>query len=81
MKCTLMHKRIPVADLELDEVTGFILKISKVYEEKHVPVGISCKKGVIDRRELNEWWTDRSIPASRSGLRHALEHCLFVVLG
>ena len=30
MKCTLMHKRIPVADLELDEVTGFILKISKV---------------------------------------------------
>lgn len=73
MKCTLMHKRIPVADLELDEVTGFILKISKVYEEKHVPVGISCKKGVIDRRELNEWWTDRSIPASRSGLRHALE--------
>lgn len=31
------------------------------------------KDGVADRAALNDWWTDRSIPASRSGIREALE--------
>ena len=31
------------------------------------------RKGITDRAALNEWWTDRSIPASRSGVREALE--------
>ena len=31
------------------------------------------KKGVADRTALNEWWTDRSTPTSRSGVREALE--------
>lgn len=38
-----------------------------------MPVGITLRKGVCDRKELNDWWTDRSIPASRSGIREALE--------
>lgn len=74
MKCTLMHKRKSVAEMELDESTGFILKISEIYDAEHLPVGISCKNGIADRKALNEWWTDRSIPASRSGVRNALEH-------
>ncbi len=74
MKCTLMHKRKAVAEMELDESTGFILKISEIYDAAHLPVGISCKNGIADRKALNEWWTDRSIPASRSGVRNALEH-------
>lgn len=74
MKCTLMHKRKVVAEMELDESTGFILKISEIYDAEHLPVGISCKNGIADRKALNEWWTDRSIPASRSGVRNALEH-------
>ena len=74
MKCTLMHKRLAVAEMELDETTGFILKISNVYEPKHLPVGVSFKNGIADRGALNEWWTDRSIPASRSGVRNALEN-------
>lgn len=73
MKCTLMHKRIAVAELELDDATGFIQKIGTVYEQKHMPVGIPVRKGITDRTALNEWWTDRSIPASRSGVREALE--------
>lgn len=28
MKCTFMHKRTPVAELELDDVTGFIQKLA-----------------------------------------------------
>lgn len=74
MKCILMHKRKAVAEMELDESTGFILKISEIYDAEHLPVGISCKNGIADRKALNEWWTDRSIPASRSGVRNALEH-------
>ena len=73
LKCTLMHKRIQVAELELDDATGFIQKIGTVYAPEHLPVGIPIRKGAADRAALNEWWTDRSIPASRSGVREALE--------
>ncbi len=73
MKCTLMHKHIAVADVELDDVTGFIQKIHTVLAPEHLPIGISVRKGVADRAAMNEWWTDRSIPASRSGVREALE--------
>jgi len=74
MICTLMHKTVPVADIELDNETGFILHIDKLYSPEHLPIGISVKKGVVDRSALNDWWTDRSIPASRSGVREALEN-------
>lgn len=73
MKCNLMHKRIRVAELELDDATGFIKKIGEVYESEHLPVGVPIKKGIVDRAALNDWWTERSIPASRSGIRDALE--------
>ncbi len=73
MKCTLMHKRTAVAEIELDDVTGFIQKINTVYAPEHLPVGVPTRRGVADRAALNEWWTDRSIPASRSGIREALE--------
>lgn len=73
MKYVLMHKNIPVALLDLDEDTGFILKVNELYEEKHLPYGVKVKKGVTDRAALNDWWVDRSIPASRSGVVRALE--------
>ena len=73
MKCTLMHRRVEVAELELDETTGYILKIANVMEPEHLPVGVSFRKGIADRAALNAWWEDRSIPASRSGIRGALE--------
>ena len=73
MKCTLMHRRVEVAKLELDDETGIIRKIESVMSAEHVPVGVPVKKGIADRSELNKWWTDRSIPASRSGVREALE--------
>lgn len=73
MKCILMHKRTQVASIELDDATGFIQKIGEIYAPEHLPVGIHVRHGVADRTELNQWWTDRSIPASRSGIREALE--------
>ncbi len=73
MKCLLMHKRTQVASIELDDATGFIQRIGEIYAPEHLPVGIPVRHGIADRKEFNQWWTDRSIPASRSGIREALE--------
>lgn len=73
MNYTLMHKEIPVLDLDLDEATGSLRRLGTVYHPAHLPLGTTDKKGQADRRALNAWWIDRSIPASRSGVRQALE--------
>ena len=73
MVCTLMHKRLAVAELELDDATGFIHKVDAVPAPEHLPVGVPFRKGMADRGALNDWWSDRSIPASRSGIQQALE--------
>ncbi len=72
-KYILMHKNIPVAVLEIDEASGVISAIGEVYEEKHIPLGITVKRGKIERSELNDWWKGRAIPASRSGIKTVLE--------
>ena len=73
MKYILSHKNIAVAKIQIDSVTGTISKIGDVLAPEHVPVGVAVNKGIIDRHALNEWWKGRSIPASRQGLRDALD--------
>jgi len=73
MLYTLMHKKIPVADVEIDSETANILSIPKLHSMEHIPIGIEAKDGVVSRKSLNDWWLGRSIPASRSGIREALE--------
>ena len=74
MNYTLMHKNIPVADIEIDEDTGVIIGIGDIYAKEHLPAGVPfCHNGTIDRAALNKWWTRRSIPASRMGINEALE--------
>lgn len=73
MTYTFMHQDLPVADLEIDDASGFIKKINRVYSTEHLPVGVLVKNGIVDRAAWNQWWADRSIPASRSGIREALE--------
>lgn len=73
MRCTLMHKRTAVAAIQMDDETGYIQRIGTLYAAEHLPVGVSVHKGIVDRAALNAWWTDRSIPANRSGVREALE--------
>ena len=73
MKYTLMHKNIPILDIELDEATKSVQKLGAPYHIEHLPLGTFNQHGIIDRTELNAWWLNRSIPASRSGIRRALE--------
>lgn len=72
-KYYLMHKNIKVAALDLDIVTGGIVSIGEIYAEGHIPIGIMVKKHQIDRKDLNHWWSGRAIPASRAGLKSALQ--------
>lgn len=75
MTYTLMHKNIRVAELDIDEATGSIRKVGLDPDcsMAHLPIGVTVKNGVADRAALNAWWIDRAIPASRSGVRKALE--------
>ncbi len=73
MKCTLMNKNVPVADLELDVDTAAITKVIGSLDLAYLPVGIDTRTGVPNKKELNDWWYGRAIPASRSGIRTALE--------
>ena len=69
---TLMHKNIPVVDLKIN-LEGKITYLGEVYTPTHLPVGIKFAKGRVQRSSLNNWWLNRAIPASRSGIAHALE--------
>ena len=73
MRYLLMHGSKAVLEITIDEITGGITEVGKLYEPEHLPVGIESKKGKVDRGTLNQWWSGRTIPASRSGLREALE--------
>ena len=68
MNYLLMHKDVPVAEIELDGASCAIAGIGEVYAPEHVPVGVMVKGKKIDRATLNGWWSGRAIPASRDGL-------------
>lgn len=72
MEYTLMHKNRAVAELIIDETYGTITKISEIYCQEHIPLGVPIRDGRPDKKALYDWWAGRSIPASRSGLREAL---------
>ena len=76
MKYTLMHKNVAVANIEIDETLGGVTKIRNITAKEHLPVGtirIQRDDEVVDRYAFNQWWTGRSIPASRMGVSDALE--------
>ena len=73
MTHTLLHKNLPVADLDFDTATDSIGKVTALYHSDHLPVGVAIRKGVVDRAALNQWWADRSIPSTRDGLVSALQ--------
>jgi len=67
----LKHKEVPVIEVELD-TGGSILKVGKLFNGKHLPVGTFNGKNA-DLPVLRDWWNRRSIPASREGLREFLD--------
>jgi hypothetical protein len=69
-----MHKTVSVCDITLADYTAEILKIHQIHDISHLPVGTRpMSGGMIDRSSLNAWWLGRSIPASRYGIKDAME--------
>jgi len=71
MRYILMNKNTPILTCEIDAASGAISKILENHNLEYLPVGIGTNK-IFLRRNLNEWWKGRSIPASRQGLDIAL---------
>ena len=78
LEYTLMHKNVPVVDMQIDE-TGYIAKLTDTQDIRHLPPGVNIGETGIDRKALNDWWTGRSIPASRAGINDALQSIGFSV--
>lgn len=69
----LMHKKIPVVELTLDDTSCVIIDITKVMNPEHLPVGVTVKNSAVDKVALTRWWRRRAIPACRDGLSQALD--------
>jgi len=74
MNYILMHRKTPVAEIEIDTETVAISKIGNVFASDHIPIGIDSENGEPNRRSLDDWWRGRSIPASRQNLTEAMEN-------
>ena len=68
---TLMHKNIPVANVDLIEEEGIISKINDTLNTEHAPLG-TLNNDKLDRKKLNSWFKDRAIPASRQNIKQIL---------
>ena len=67
----LMHKETPVAEVRLPFEKNK-LEVTALHQASHLPVGVSLRRGKVDTAALNDWWIDRFIPDTRSGLNEAL---------
>jgi len=73
MQFFLMQRDHPAATIEIAEKTGDLTDILQVLDQCRVPLGARHADGSFDIFSLRKWWAGRGIPASRSGLAHALE--------
>ena len=73
MRFFLMQRNHPVAVIEIAEKTGDIIDVAEVLSAQRIPLGAKHSDGSFDVLSLRKWWAGRGIPASRSGLEHALE--------
>jgi len=68
---TLMYLNEEVIDLYFDD-NGYIKGTGTLYSFVHLPIGAFDNNNIITSN-LIEWWNDRSIPLSRSGIREVFD--------
>ena len=69
----LMNKNTPILTCEIDEDNANITKILEYHNLEYLPVAVQLKNNTVDTKTLKDWWSSRSIPASRDGLKEALK--------
>ncbi|MDR1870929.1 MAG: excisionase [Deltaproteobacteria bacterium] len=72
MDFVLMHKNYPVAHIVMDDQVFMIAEVKEVYDPRRLPLGIEIVEGYPERGRLNNWWSERAIPASREFVRELL---------
>ena len=72
MKYKLLNKNIEVLEFLYDKETHTLTKIIRIIHPEHAPLGSIEYKTGITRKALNNWWKDRSIPASRSRFKEVM---------
>lgn len=65
---TLFNKDYPVLKAVYDDELHAFTKVTDIYDFHHAPPAILDHTGSPGRRPLNDWWTNRAIPASRNHL-------------
>ena len=68
----LMHGDVVVAAVDLEEVTGVMVRVADVSDVEHMPMG-TVVDGAVRPERLQRWWSSRAIPMSRKGIRDVLE--------
>ena len=68
----LMHVDTKVVELYFDEA-GYLKGVGKILNKEHLPLGCLTKNNKVDVSSLYEWWNDRAIPLTRSGIKNILE--------
>lgn len=66
MKKILMHKNIPVAEINI--IGNRIIAVDKIMDEKHMPVGTKTSYPDLYSRLLSSWIEMRSIPKERQNI-------------
>lgn len=69
----LMNKNTPVVAFSYDAETHSVVKITDVYDLRYAPPAVLDHKGSVTKRNLNDWWRRRAIPASRNQIRQLLD--------
>lgn len=67
-----MNKNKVVLEFSYDKDTHTVTKIIRIIHPEYAPLGIVEYKTGITRKALNNWWKDRSIPASRSQFKEVM---------
>ena len=66
MKYTLMHKSIPVVDMEIDSAKVYISKLRDVYDPRRLPVGVNILETGVDCKALNAYHRMANTPNTKT---------------
>ena len=70
----LMNRDHPVLEFDYDLETHLATRISRVVDAVHAPLGLFDERGNVSKRDLNYWWRNRAIPASREQIDRVLDN-------
>ena len=73
MLYNLMHRNVLVCEIDID-LYGKIKKITKMYDESHMPVGTLKDISKTGVSKLNDWFINRTIPISRYNFKEIIKN-------